>query len=236
MHGNRVLNISNLVNTNHARLVGILCNTLPHADNCIALSKRRIIAHSPRSNLTDNVICVSRSHGHSNLILNVSMGRGVSLATLHCFDHTNNDLGRTSRRRTIDSFVHLFGIGAPSVRRTVNLLSNNGRRGITVTHNLVAHPGILVLSRPAHNMSINTGGRVCRLVGRFGTSNLDVVLISSRVPRMLNVDSHVVIVRRKRLDKRFAHRRTARRILVTTTINGLGHIGRRWGGSGPSYL
>lgn len=78
---------------------------------------------------------------------------------------------------------------------------------------------MLVLSRPAHNVSIKTGFRVCRLVTRLTGGNGKVVVVSSRVPRLLKVASHVLIVDGNLISKVISAGAAARgRVLHLTSL------------------
>lgn len=73
---------------------------------------------------------------------------------------------------------------------------------------------MFVVSRPAENVSMNTGCRVCRLVVGVTGRNGAIVMISSRVPRVLNVAGHVKIVSGKQLSKVIGAGRAGRRRLL----------------------
>lgn len=60
------------------------------------------------------------------------------------------------------------------------------------------------------------------MVGELTTRNGSVVVVSSRVARILHVDSHVVIVYRNGVAKGVSVSRTARRRVVGRTAQGVG--------------
>lgn len=72
---------------------------------------------------------------------------------------------------------------------------------------------------------MNTGCRVCYVVGSLITTNGSIVVVSSRLPRMLKVSSEVCVVGRNGFMKRIDGRRTASRLVVSGVM---GSKGKTW--------
>lgn len=70
-------------------------------------------------------------------------------------------------------------------------LSNNRRRHITVTHTIIAGPGLVLTSRPANGLSSGGNTRMVGLLARLGGRKADVIVMA-RSRRSTKFTRHIV--------------------------------------------
>lgn len=141
--GKRVIYLVNHGNINGAALLGGVVNILqPHA-NRVQFRKRKIGDLSPSHHTHVKVNCIPRNH---RIVPQLAIQRGLLVNRRTLNDH-NGPIGSMPTR-----VCRLFPILRAVLSHVKNSLDNKRRRRLTVTHTVVNHPGLLILSRPARNV------------------------------------------------------------------------------------
>lgn len=131
---NRVLKLTNLINSNQSGITRTLFKMAPTGRNVVRVSKHGITVGSPISTVHRNVTLLARSHGTAKYFLPLSVVRGVRITTLRSSRIGLNCISRHKLAGLYRRVGNGLQVGAPAIRRQVRGLSNNGRRGILVTH------------------------------------------------------------------------------------------------------
>lgn len=126
---NRIINLTKLINTNHARILHTIFNTSSCSSNSIAISNIRLPGTSVSGAVTTKIKLIPRSHHARNLVLRTSITSGLNLtAVIPASGFKFTSLGkRHSHRGSATEGLHVHVTG---VSRATNSLSNNGRRGV----------------------------------------------------------------------------------------------------------
>ncbi len=178
--GNRVINFLKPGNTNGSAVVGVLANCLSLARNGISVSNFSVVR------------CPRRTGGHVNCLPRVPplcVSVGISRCLKFVFSLGGIGFPGTTR---VGRIVGLIGVSGMT-NHLVGGLSGNCHREMNFTNTLVNGPSMLVLSRPAINLS---PGRVVRVEGLVSELNGGrAVVLSSRVlSRVRTIYGHMVVV------------------------------------------
>lgn len=134
VRGKRMINVSKLVNTKHARLTVDVFkgDCKAGVSNRVFVGKGRIGLGAMRRTVSGGLTCIARSEGKGKLVLSGSVGVGASLTGVGNVDGKRivSTSGRCTMTRRCEGGL---GAGYPSIRRGMNGLDNNGRRGILLT-------------------------------------------------------------------------------------------------------
>lgn len=134
MRGKRIINVSKLVKTKHARLTVDVFNGDCKAgvSNRIFVGKGRIGLGAIRRTVSGGLTCIARSQGKGKLVLSGSVGVGAALTGVSNVDGKGivSASGRCTITRRCEGGL---GAGYPAIRRGIKGLDNNGRRGILLT-------------------------------------------------------------------------------------------------------
>ncbi len=197
---NRVLNVTNVTNSNRQRLLRTVTNLREASDNTIlcggpganGVSGLGTGAPLRVQRLNMQLDFIPRSHLNVNLINGVSVISGVVLHDCHGNGSVflrHGTPGSLTRR-----VVRRLRIIAPNTGAPIHRLSNNGIRGILINHRVTTQPAILVTTCPIHNLSVGSSCIVCGLLGRRGRGNITIVFINRSLSILLSLYSHVLIV------------------------------------------
>lgn len=180
IRANRILKFLKPGNTNGSAAVGVVANCLSSADNAIAVSKYRVLSSPVRTG--SGVNCLPRV---PPLCVSVAIGGCLR------FVFSLGGIGLPGGRR-VSRIVHLAGV-ARRTSEVVGRLSGNCHRHMNLTRTLLNGPPMVVLSRPAMNLS---PGRVVRVEGLVhGLNGGRAMVFSSRIlSRISRIYSEVIIV------------------------------------------
>ncbi len=175
-----MLKFLNPGNTNGSAAVGVLANCLSTASNRMAINKRGVLRRPTRTGTYVN--CLSRRPPICpSVAIQRCLGFVCSLGE-YMLPHR----GRLTRVYGIVGVRRICG-------HLVGGLSGNCGRHMNVTRTLVNGPPMLVLSRPAMNLSPGRVVRVHSLVG--GLNGRRAVVLSDRVlSRVRTMYSHIIVV------------------------------------------
>lgn len=182
----RVLNFLKPGKTKGAAAVQVLSNCLPTSRNATQVTKCSIRASSVT--IHRQVNCLPRS---PPLCPRVAMRDFLGF-----INGVGNIPTKVHRRQTAVTVRHYNLVSQHGI--VVHGLSGNCQRQINVTRTVVRSPPIVVLSRPAINLSPHRVGRIHRLVGDL--TNDHAVVLSARVlPRIDVAYSHIAVVGHNRI-------------------------------------
>lgn len=169
--GNRCITIINRSNSNGDALLGLVNKLSAPASNGILVSNGSIFTVGSQR------LAVFHHHGVNfvfrtfGLVPRLAIRRGVLFPILlSCRGPSETCLRR---------LLAILGLGSHQ-GRLPDRLSNKRRRQMTVNHTLVAHPSLVLTSRPANGLSARGADRIVTLLGRASQGCRRAVLVVAR--------------------------------------------------------
>lgn len=169
--GNRCITVIKRSNSNGDALLGVVNTLSAPASNGILVSNGSVFTVGSQGLAIfhqEGVNFVFRTFG---LVPRLAIRRGVVFPLLlSC----RGPSGECLRR-----LLAILGLGSHH-GRLPDRLSNNRRREITVNHTLVAHPSLVLTSRPAKGLSSRGDDRIVTLLGRASGGCRRAVVVVAR--------------------------------------------------------
>lgn len=196
---NRAITLVNIGNSNGSALIHVLYTLATPATNDVRITNIPITSanghnHGIHPGSTGHGR-LTRLHQRINCIVRRPRRRLFTSAMTRSI--TCNPHGRKLNRARMTSHIHR-SLRLLRVKRLTShspfSLSNKRRQLTTVTNILTYGPSILVVSRPATDLSTRTGGHVRRLLHALGSHNIAILVVARSQRRTRRVTSHMIHV------------------------------------------
>lgn len=207
LHGGRILNVVKRDKDKGSAVTGLVAKLCRPAKKGVFLNNQSVIHLGQR---TRGRICAGIRVMFRSTINSFGPQEGVKRSVSSALYHLYKRGGRaTNGRATL--LLSRIKLPKSCTRGCPRRLSNNRYRHTTVTETVSIRPRVLVYSRTASTLSISTRTGVIRLLVRLHeVRGMDVLFVARSLPLIDGVDSHVLVVGRKRLIRR----KDARRIVA----------------------
>lgn len=161
---------------------------------------------------------INKNHKHYNLILKQNIKFNFSLSNLKHFHNFYKHINTSTKHIHNQHFFNSLHIKTPNQQTHTNNLSNNNQQKIIINKTLITKPTIIILNKPTHNININTKLKIYKLINHLTTKNKTIILISNKLPKLININNHIIILHKKKINNIFKHTKFTQKQLLTTTI------------------
>jgi rhamnose transport system ATP-binding protein len=159
---------------------------------------------SPTAAMAAGVGLVPEDRRQQGLVMEMSIGRNISLASLSRLRRVGFIRAAAERRFARDWATRLqvkYGrIGNP-----MTSLSGGNQQKVVLAKWLGRRPSLLIVDEPTRGIDIGTKAEVHRLLEELATEGVAILVISSELPEVLRLANRILVMREGRLVAEFTH-------------------------------
>jgi rhamnose transport system ATP-binding protein len=164
----------------------------------VAVEGRRLPAASPTAAMAAGVGYVPEDRREQGLVMDLSIARNVSLASLGRLRRGLLIRGADERRLAADWAVRLrlkyARLGDP-----VAALSGGNQQKVVLAKWLARRPTVLIVDEPTRGIDVATKAEVHRLLSDLAGQGVAVLMVSSELPEILGMADRVLVMHEGRL-------------------------------------
>jgi rhamnose transport system ATP-binding protein len=159
---------------------------------------------SPTAAMAAGVGLVPEDRRQQGLVMEMSIGRNISLASLSRLRRIGFIRAAAERRFARDWATRLqvkYGrIGSP-----MTSLSGGNQQKVVLAKWLGRRPSLLIVDEPTRGIDIGTKAEVHRLLEELAAEGVAILVISSELPEVLRLANRILVMREGRLVAEFTH-------------------------------
>jgi rhamnose transport system ATP-binding protein len=170
----------------------------------VTLNGRRLHRASPTTAMAAGIGLVPEDRRQQGLVMEMSIARNVTLASLRRLQRLGFLVGSAERRFAADWAVRLQlkygGLSNPATS-----LSGGNQQKVVLAKWLARKPSLLIVDEPTRGIDIGTKAEVHRLLDELADQGVAVLMISSELPEVLHVADRILVMREGSLVVELAH-------------------------------
>ena len=159
---------------------------------------------SPTAAMAAGIGLVPEDRRQQGLVMEMSIGRNISLASLSRLRRAGFIRDAAERRFARDWATRLqvkYGrIGNP-----MTSLSGGNQQKVVLAKWLGRRPSLLIVDEPTRGIDIGTKAEVHRLLEELAAEGVAILVISSELPEVLRLANRILVMREGRLVAEFTH-------------------------------
>lgn len=193
-----VLGIVGVVGSGKTELARALSGaTRPHCGEVI-LDGRRLRAASPRRIIRAGIGMAPEDRKSDGLILDHSVLKNVTLASLDRFSLLGVVRG-ARERRAVEAGLASLSTRYASLGQRAKFLSGGNQQKLIVARWLLSAPDILVLDEPTRGVDVGAKAEIHAIVRGIAAEGKSVIYCSGEAPEILAVADRVVVMQKGRV-------------------------------------
>jgi rhamnose transport system ATP-binding protein len=170
----------------------------------ITVNGKALRRGSPTTAMSAGIGLVPEDRRQQGLVMEMAIGRNISLASLRRLSHLGFIRAAAERRFARDWAARLqvkYGrIGNP-----MTSLSGGNQQKVVLAKWLGRRPAVLIVDEPTRGIDIGTKAEVHRLLEELAATGVAILAISSELPEVLRLADRILVMREGRLVEEFAH-------------------------------
>jgi rhamnose transport system ATP-binding protein len=189
-----ILGLAGLVGAGRTELARVLFGLTPADAGAIRLRGERVVIDSPAKAVELGLAYVPEDRRRHGVILEMSVVRNTTLATLQAVSSFGL-LDFRRERAVAAGFVRTLGIKTAALETPVGNLSGGNQQKVALARWLAADPAVLILDEPTQGVDVGAKAEIHRLMGELAGRGLAIVMISSELPEVLGMSDRVAVMR-----------------------------------------
>jgi rhamnose transport system ATP-binding protein len=186
----------------------------------VTLNGRRLRRASPTAAMAAGIGLVPEDRRQQGLVMEMSIARNVSLASLRRLQRFGFLVGSAERRFAADWAVRLQ-LKYGSLANPATSLSGGNQQKVVLAKWLARRPKVLIVDEPTRGIDVGTKAEVHRLLDELAEQGIAVLMISSELPEVLRVADRILVMREGKLVAEFAHADASEEAIVAAATGQL---------------
>jgi rhamnose transport system ATP-binding protein len=175
---------------------------------------------SPTNAMAAGVGLVPEDRRQQGLVMEMSITRNITLASLRRLERLGFLVGSAERRFAADWALRLqlkYGkLGNPATS-----LSGGNQQKVVLAKWLARKPSLLIVDEPTRGIDVGTKAEVHRLLDELAEQGVAVLMISSELPEVLRVADRILVMREGQLVAEFEHAEASEEAIVAAATGQL---------------
>lgn len=183
----------------------------------IFLEGQELKITSPRVAIDAGIALVPEDRKLQGLILEMSVGASISLASIEQierFGFLSNRLERALAKNYIDR----LRIRVASERQVVEALSGGNQQKVVIAKWLATRPRVLLLDEPTRGIDVNAKNEIYRLISELAEAGLAIIMISSELPEIMTIADRIIVLSEGKQTAEFSHAEAAEEAILKAAI------------------
>jgi rhamnose transport system ATP-binding protein len=189
-----ILGLAGLVGAGRTELARTLFGLNPADSGVIRRHGKTIRIHNPEEAIAHGIACVPEDRRRHGVILDMSIGANVTLASLKALARFSG-FDFESERALAADYVRRFAIKTPSIFNSVSTLSGGNQQKVALSRWLATKPSILILDEPTQGIDVGAKGEIHALMSGLAAQGMAILMISSELPEILGMSDRIAVMR-----------------------------------------
>jgi rhamnose transport system ATP-binding protein len=159
---------------------------------------------SPTTAMAAGVGLVPEDRRQQGLVMEMSIGRNISLASLGRLRRAGFIRAAAERRFARDWATRLQ-VKYGRLANPMTSLSGGNQQKVVLAKWLGRQPSLLIVDEPTRGIDVGTKAEVHRLLEELAAQGVAILVISSELPEVLRLADRILVMREGRLVAEFAH-------------------------------
>ncbi|MDH7561000.1 MAG: sugar ABC transporter ATP-binding protein [bacterium] len=205
VHEGEILGIAGLLGSGRTELLECLFGLHPlRMGGRILLHGAPICLSSPRDALRHGIAFLPEDRRRSGLVITMSTGRNLTLATLHKLLRAAVISGRRERRLA-QELMQRLRIKATGFHQPVETLSGGNQQKVVAGKCLATTPCVLLLDEPTRGIDVGAKAELYELFASLAAQGMAMLTVSSELPELLALADRIIVLRDGRISACFGH-------------------------------
>lgn len=164
----------------------------------IFIAGEKCIIHSPADAIRAGIGFITEDRKHQGLVLGMSVGENVSLASLAQFC-ANGFINDDKEEEMITENIKKLKIRTPGAAQLVKNLSGGNQQKVVIAKWLATNPKVLIMDEPTRGVDVGAKAEIYHIMNMLTAAGVGIVMISSELPEVLGMSDRVLVMHRGRL-------------------------------------
>ena len=183
----------------------------------IKLEGESLNLRSPREAIAKGLALVSEDRKRYGLVLEDSVSRNISLASLKSMTKFGV-LDGDGEMSVAKDYVRDLRIKTPGIDSQVKNLSGGNQQKVVLAKWMLTKPKVLFLDEPTRGIDVGARAEIYKIVGEMARQGVAVVMVSSELPEVLGLSDRVIVMCGGRVTGEFSRdEATQERIMAAAT-------------------
>jgi rhamnose transport system ATP-binding protein len=170
----------------------------------VTINDKPLRRGSPTTAMAAGVGLVPEDRRQQGLVMEMSIGRNISLASLARLRRAGFVRAAAERRFARDWATRLQ-VKYGRLTNPMTSLSGGNQQKVVLAKWLGREPSLLIVDEPTRGIDVGTKAEVHRLLEELAAQGVAILVISSELPEVLRLADRILVMREGRLVAEFAH-------------------------------
>ena len=195
VHAGEILGVAGLMGSGRSELLLSLFGAWSHGvDGELRVDGEEVTITRPAEAVSRGMALVAEDRHKQGLVLDMSVGRNLTLATLRELSHWGF-VSRSRDRTAALDMAQSLDVRAPSVDVPVRQLSGGNQQKVAIGKWLLTRPSALLLDEPTRGVDVGAKAEIHDLIRRLADDGAAVIMVSSEAPEILALSDRVIVMR-----------------------------------------
>jgi rhamnose transport system ATP-binding protein len=168
---------------------------------------------SPTTAMAAGLGLVPEDRRQQGLVMEMSIGRNISLASLARLRRAGF-IRATAERRFARDWATRLQVKYGRLSNPMTSLSGGNQQKVVLAKWLGRQPSLLIVDEPTRGIDVGTKAEVHRLLEELAAQGVAILVISSELPEVLRLADRILVMREGRLVAEFAHAAASEEAIV----------------------
>jgi ribose transport system ATP-binding protein len=190
-----ILGVGGLMGSGRTELLECLFGARPVDDaTAIELGGAPLRLSGPKDAIRAGVAFVSEDRKAQGLVLNMSVGRNITLAELGRFTRLGF-VRESEENEAAREYADKLRVKTPKLATAVGNLSGGNQQKVVLAKWLLASPKVLLLDEPTKGIDVAAKAEIYAIVKELASRGMGIVFVSSEMPELLSLSDRILVMR-----------------------------------------
>lgn len=153
---------------------------------------------SPADGIRAGIGFITEDRKHQGLVLAMSVGENMSLASLGAFSH-RGFIHEQQENEMIANNITQLKIRTPNAQQLVKNLSGGNQQKVVIGKWLATYPKVLIMDEPTRGVDVGAKAEIYQIMNMLTAAGVGILMISSELPEILGMSDRVLVMHRGRI-------------------------------------
>ena len=188
-----ILGLGGLVGAGRTELAQILFGVVKKDAGVIRIHGQEVEFHSPTEAIAHGIALVPEDRKQQGLILNMSIEKNISLASLKRMSKGLVINNRTEKI-TAQDYAKALKLKAASLEYDADTLSGGNQQKIVLAKWMATEPDIIILDEPTRGVDVGAKYEIYLLMHEMIRAGKTLIMISSEMEELINMSDRIVVL------------------------------------------
>ncbi len=195
VHAGEILGVAGLMGSGRSELLLSLFGAWRHGvDGELRVDGEEVTITRPADAVSRGMALVAEDRHKQGLVLDMGVGRNLTLATLRELSHWGF-VSRSRDRTAASDMAQSLDVRAPSIDVPIRQLSGGNQQKVAIGKWLLTRPSVLLLDKPTRGVDVGAKAEIHDLIRGLADDGAAVIMVSSEAPEILALSDRVVVMR-----------------------------------------